>query len=95
MLHRAVTLVQPLAAGLLVADRYRLDRCVGEGGMGTVWAAQHVVTRKRVALKFLLPEMAASEEVRTRFVREARAASAINHPNIVQMSSVVKIAADK
>ena len=77
-----------LETGALVADRYRLDRLLGEGGMGTVWAATHTVTRRRYALKFLKGPSHLNTELRRRFVREARAASAVEHPNVVQIHDV-------
>jgi hypothetical protein len=46
-----------LHEGLVLSGRYRLERRVGEGGMGIVWAATHVITRKSVALKFLSPSL--------------------------------------
>lgn len=76
--------------GTIVAERYRLDRLLGEGGMGAVWSAKHVVTRKRVAIKALHPAMSKDADIRGRFVREARAASAVNHPNVVQIYDVLE-----
>jgi serine/threonine-protein kinase len=63
--------------GDLVAGKYRLDKVAGEGGMGIVYAAQHLVLRQRVAVKVLLPDAAASEAVVERFAREAQAAARI------------------
>src|SRR5688572_15538486 len=77
-----------LETGALVADRYRLDRLLGEGGMGAVWAATHTVTRRRYALKFLKGPSHLNTDLRRRFVREARAASAVEHPNVVQIHDV-------
>jgi len=56
--------------------------------MGSVWAATHVVTRKAVAVKFLLAGIALDETARRRFVREARAACAVQHPNVVDVHDV-------
>ena len=44
---------EPLEVGSVIAGAYRLERVLGEGGMGVVWAARHVVTRKPVALKLI------------------------------------------
>ncbi|MBK9001105.1 MAG: protein kinase [Myxococcales bacterium] len=79
-----------LVPGLLVADRYRLDRRIGQGGMGSVWAASHMVTRRAVALKFLR-RSEESEESRRRFLREARAASAVSHPNVVEVLDFLEV----
>jgi len=79
-----------LAAGMVVADRYRLDRRIGQGGMGSVWAASHVVTRRAVALKFLR-RSEESDESRRRFVREARAASAVAHPSVVEVLDFLEL----
>jgi serine/threonine protein kinase len=62
---------------------YRVEGVAGRGGMGVVYRAQHVHLGRTVALKLLNPELAASEEFRERFVREARAAAELEHPNIV------------
>jgi serine/threonine protein kinase len=62
---------------------YRIDGVAGRGGMGVVYRAQHMHLGRTVALKLLNPELAASEEFRERFVREARAAAELEHPNIV------------
>ena len=78
--------------GEIVADRYRLDRKLGEGGMGAVWAATHTVTRKRVAIKVLRAELAGNQSLVERFLREARAACAVEHPNVVQIHDVLQMA---
>jgi eukaryotic-like serine/threonine-protein kinase len=77
-----------LREGSLIASRYRLDRLLGEGGFAVVWAATHIVTRKRVALKFLKDVYAADTRFCQRFLREARAACAVNHPNIIAIHDV-------
>jgi serine/threonine-protein kinase len=62
---------------------YRIEEVAGRGGMGVVYRATHMHLGRTVALKLLNPELAASEEFRERFVREARAAAELEHPNIV------------
>lgn len=65
---------------------YRLDRILGRGGMGTVYSGEHIYIKKPVAVKVLHPQFARYQEAIHRFLREARAASAINHPNIVDVT---------
>jgi serine/threonine protein kinase len=77
-----------LTTGSLIAGRYRLEEHLGEGGMGTVWAAIHTVTRRSVAMKFLRDGGRAKGELRQRFLREASAASALKHPNVVEIIDV-------
>ncbi|GAB4566342.1 MAG: hypothetical protein Tsb0020_17940 [Haliangiales bacterium] len=71
--------------GQVIGDRYRIVRKIGEGGIGLVFEATHVYIHKRVALKLLRKQPAASEEAVQRLHREARATSAIGHPNIVKI----------
>jgi len=68
--------------GTVVADRYRVTALLGVGGMGAVYSAEHILMRKRVALKVLHPDMVANEEVVSRFEREAMAAAHVDHPNV-------------
>jgi eukaryotic-like serine/threonine-protein kinase len=77
-----------LTAGSLIAGRYRLERELGRGGMGVVWAATHTVTERAVALKFLHGPSHLRPRLRERFLREARAASAVRHPNVVDVLDV-------
>jgi serine/threonine protein kinase len=80
-----------LIAGSVLADRYRISHRLGEGGMGQVWAAVHVVTGRRVAVKRLLlannggDDDPGDSQARARFVLEAQAACAVEHPNVVQV----------
>ena len=67
-------------------DRYHLLRRLGVGGMGAVYEAEHTRLRKRFAVKLLRYEFAQNDTFRKRFLREARAASAITHPNVVAIS---------
>lgn len=69
--------------GTVIADRYRLLRRVGEGGMGAVYEGEHVGLRKRVAVKFLHAELSRIPDVVARFEREAIAAANLDHPNVV------------
>jgi serine/threonine-protein kinase len=71
-----------LSKGDVVADRYRIDAVLGEGGMGMVYRAEHLHLHKRYALKVLLPQWTTVPEVLARFEREAIAASSIQSPHV-------------
>ena len=68
-----------------VVGKYRLLDQLGEGGMGTVYRAEHVVLGSPAAVKVLLPQFTQDGVVVDRFFQEARAASAIRHPGIVEV----------
>ena len=72
--------------GKVLDNRYRIDRSVGEGGMGVVYLATHVTLNKKMAVKVLRHEMARDPDVVARFIQEAQASSAIGHPNIIDIS---------
>ena len=71
-----------LPAGARVAD-YRLDEQIGQGGMAVVYRAYDLPLERQVALKILDPALAQDEEFQQRFIRESRAAAAVDHPNII------------
>jgi Protein kinase domain len=72
-----------LEAGTIVAERFRLVRQLGMGGMGAVWLAQHTQLDVPCAIKFIHAHAATSVEIRGRFEREAKAAAALRSPNVV------------
>ena len=71
--------------GDVIAGKYRLEQVAGEGGMGIVYAAEHLVLRQRVAVKVLLPDAASSELVIERFAREAQAAARIQSEHVARV----------
>jgi len=73
------------APGDVIADKYRLDRQIGKGSAGIVFEATHEIIGRRVAVKWLYPQLAQNATVATRFLQEARAANAVDHPNVVEI----------
>src|SRR5271169_5744032 len=78
-----------LAPGNVIGGRYRLVRLIGEGGMGVVWAAVNDAFGREVAIKVMLPAIAASDPTALeRFFTEARICGSIRHPGIVDVLDV-------
>jgi serine/threonine-protein kinase len=75
---------------MVLADRYRVVRHIGQGGMGVVLEAEHTLSGKRVAIKWLHPKMASEPDAEQRFLREARAAARVRHPNVVDVYDVLE-----
>src|SRR4030095_3180849 len=72
--------------GHVLDDKYRLEKLLGQGGMGAVYLATHLGTERYVALKLITPRLMRSEEFVERFKREARAAGRLRHPNVVDVT---------
>lgn len=73
-----------------VAGRFSLESELGRGGMGIVYLARDVILERPVAIKLLAPALAAREDMRRRFLREARLAAQCFHPNIVPIHEVAE-----
>jgi len=73
---------EALAADTVIGERYRIVKLLGEGATGIVYAAEHILLHKRIALKILHPELTDTPESVARFEREAMATSRIEHPNV-------------
>jgi serine/threonine protein kinase len=76
---------EPVQPGRVLADRYRLEERLGEGGMGAIWRAEHLVLAAPVAVKILERDVVDSEEAVARFLREAKAAASLRSPHVVQI----------
>ena len=66
-----------------LAGQYSIERQLGQGGMGTVFLARDENLHRQVAIKVIAPDVSASDEVRQRFIQEARTVAKLRHPNIV------------
>src|ERR671912_694988 len=71
--------------GAVMLGQYELVDVLGQGGMSVVFKGRHKMTEQEVALKILPPELAAHSQVKSRFLDEAKALAALDHPNIVHL----------
>ena len=74
--------------GDVIEGRYKILRAIAEGGMGTVFLAEHWLIKRRVAIKVLHPELAGDAVMNRRFMNEALAAGTLGHPNIVESTDM-------
>ena len=74
-----------VSAGHVLVGRYRLETLLGQGGMGTIWRAQHLVLNAPVAVKVIDRTAIPDEETLSRFMREAQSAAALRSPHVVQI----------
>jgi serine/threonine-protein kinase len=72
--------------GQVIGGRFRIERLIGEGGMGAVYEATHETLPRKFAIKILRPELAHQKNFIERFRREAIAAARIEHPNVIYMT---------
>lgn len=76
------------AVGDVLLQKYRIERCIGRGGMGAVYLARHEVLNQYVAIKLLLPEIASNPEAVSRFLNEARAAAQIHSEHVAKVLDI-------
>jgi serine/threonine-protein kinase len=81
-----------IAVGDVLAEKYRVERVLGSGGMGVVVAAQHVTLHHKVALKLMLPSAATDAQATARFLREARAAAQLRSEHVARVLDVGTLA---
>src|SRR5258708_29632943 len=74
--------------GKVVAGRYRLEARLGEGGMGVVYRARHVLIERVVALKLIRPDLRGETHLRAWMLREARAANRVDHAHIIDIHDI-------
>lgn len=73
----------------LIANRYRVVKSIGQGGMGTVWLCHDQLLDRDVAIKQIADSVAVDENSRDRIVREARLAASLNNPHAVQIYDII------
>ena len=78
------TAQREIAPGDVIGDKYRFERCLGEGGQGAVWQAQNLLLDLPVAIKIVHPD-SRDRSLPERLFREARAAAMLGHPAIVRV----------
>ncbi len=92
MIDAGSSLYEMPKVGEQIAGKYRLEKVAGEGGMGVVYAAEHLVLRQRVAVKVLLPDAACSEAIVERFSREAQATARIQSEHVARVMDAGSLA---
>jgi eukaryotic-like serine/threonine-protein kinase len=88
---RGARMATPVNVGDVLAGKYQVERILGEGGMGVVVAARHLMLGERVAIKFLLPQSLAREDVVVRFLREGQAAARIRSEHVARVYDVGRL----
>lgn len=83
--------VNAMEPGLILSERYKVVRHIGQGGFGTVMLVDDLMVREQLILKFLHPHMASDERMIARFVHELRYARRVTHENVIRIHDFLKI----
>ena len=78
-------MAEQLLPGQVISGRFRLERLLGQGGMGTVWQARHLSLETQIAIKFLNSDLSRRHDIIARFAREATSAARIRSPHVVSI----------
>lgn len=85
--HDGEVLAETLPGSCIIESKYKLELCIGRGGMGAVYKANHIHLHRPFAIKTILPEFASrTPNASERFLQEARSAAAVQHPNVVAIT---------
>lgn len=85
--HDGEILAETLPGTCIIESKYKLESCIGRGGMGAVYKANHIHLNRPFAIKTILPEFASrTPNASERFLQEARSAAAVQHPNVVAIT---------
>src|SRR4051812_18382416 len=90
MLRREVSFVAKPTLGSTVGGKYKILRPLGEGGMGAVFEAEHLLTLSHAAIKWVHPQSGTSDAAHERLLHEARATSRVRHRNVVHVYDVLR-----
>ncbi len=83
--YASLAVEEHLQPGQVISGRFRLEKLLGQGGMGTVWEARHLSLETQIAIKFLNPDLSRRHDVLARFAREATSAARISSPHVVSI----------
>ena len=90
LVAEAILDASALVPGMVLAERYRVVRQIGQGGFGTVVLVEDTMVHEQLVLKFLNPQMSADTRMIKRFIRELRYARRVTHENVIRIHDFLR-----